>query len=421
MAAPRSEGMIVALIAAVQFINILDFMMVMPLGPEFARALAIPLAQLGVIGGSYTAAAALSGLAGALFLDRFDRRKALAVSMLGLVIGTALGGLATGLSSLVAARVLAGLFGGPATSLSLSIIADVIPPERRGRAMGIVMASFSIASIAGVPLGLELALRGGWQMPFFAVAALGLVVAACAIFLLPPMRGHLTLAGPKPRMANLVRQPLVLTAYATTAVVMMSSFLIIPNIAAYVQGNLGYPREHMSFLYLAGGIVSFFATPLSGRLVDRIGSFRTGTIGAVLLLGILYTGFYDYWPALTVVGIFIGFMLAMSMRNVAFNTLISKVPPPQERAQFMSINSAVQHGAAAAGAFLSSRMLSELPGSRLAGIDRITLVAMGLTLLLPALLRVVEGGVNARALRQPSAATAPGSDFGGEPLQPEPS
>src|SRR4051812_10438109 len=98
-------------------------MMVMPLGPDFARALGIPNSDLGMVGGSYTAAASISGLTGALFLDRFDRRRALAVAMLGLVIGTFAGGFATSFATMMAARVLAGTFGGPATSLSLSIIA----------------------------------------------------------------------------------------------------------------------------------------------------------------------------------------------------------------------------------------------------------------------------------------------------------
>ena len=53
----RSETAIVALVAAVQFVNILDFLMVMPMGPDFAVALGIPSSKLGYIGGSYTAAA----------------------------------------------------------------------------------------------------------------------------------------------------------------------------------------------------------------------------------------------------------------------------------------------------------------------------------------------------------------------------
>src|SRR5262245_43552158 len=122
-----SERFIVFLVGAIQFVNVLDFMMVMPLGPDFARALGIPTAHLGIIGGSYTAAAAVSGIIAARFLDRFDRRSALAVAIFGLVAGTAAGALAQGMRSLVLARVVAGAFGGPATSIALSIIADVVP------------------------------------------------------------------------------------------------------------------------------------------------------------------------------------------------------------------------------------------------------------------------------------------------------
>src|SRR5438552_4056436 len=188
-ASPASERKIIVLLAAVSFVNILDFMMVMPLGPDFAGALGIPTSRLGVIGGSYTAAAAVAGLLGSLFLDRFDRRKALALAMLGLVTGTAVGGLARGFGTLVAARALAGMFGGPATSVGLSILADVVPPERRGKAMGAVMGAFSAASVLGVPAGLELARHGSWRTPFFAVAGLGLLVVGCAIFFMPRLRG----------------------------------------------------------------------------------------------------------------------------------------------------------------------------------------------------------------------------------------
>ena len=85
----RAEQWLLLIVGAVQFVNILDFMMVMPLGPDFAKALDIPSSHLGQIAASYGISAALSGFAAATFLDRFDRRKALAVAMLGLVIGTA--------------------------------------------------------------------------------------------------------------------------------------------------------------------------------------------------------------------------------------------------------------------------------------------------------------------------------------------
>src|SRR5687768_14271775 len=138
-----SERLIVLLIASFQLVNILDFMIVMPLGPQFSVELGIPEHYLGVVAGIYTLAGAIAGIAGSFFLDRFDRRKALAVSMFGLFCATALGGFSFNLESLLAARVMAGIFGGPATSLSLSVIADVIPVARRGRAMATVMMGFS--------------------------------------------------------------------------------------------------------------------------------------------------------------------------------------------------------------------------------------------------------------------------------------
>src|SRR5919201_5205870 len=64
-----SERAVLFVIGAVQFINILDFMMVAPLGPDFARALGIPMSQVAYVVGSYTGAAAIAGRAGSLFLD----------------------------------------------------------------------------------------------------------------------------------------------------------------------------------------------------------------------------------------------------------------------------------------------------------------------------------------------------------------
>src|SRR5262249_20005718 len=150
------------------------------------------------------------------FLDRFDRRKALAVALAGLVIATAAGGLAFDLSTLLIARVAAGCFGGPASSLCLAIITDAIPVERRGRAMGAVMSSFSIASVLGVPAGLELARVGGWRMPFFAVAALGLLIVPFAFAFLPPMRAHLErVAQEQPPLATMLRPAALLSLCAT--------------------------------------------------------------------------------------------------------------------------------------------------------------------------------------------------------------
>jgi predicted MFS family arabinose efflux permease len=404
-----SERAVVFLIGAVQFVNILDFVMVMPLGPDFARGLGIASSHIGAIGGSYTLSASVVGFLGGYFLDRYDRRKALAVAILGLVASTAAGGFAVGLGSLMAARVAAGCFGGPATSLSMSIIADLIPPERRGRALGAVMGAFSVASVLGVPLALKVAEYGGWRMPFFTVSVLGLLVAAGAVFALPPVRGHLE-PGRGPvhvvGLRELLSRTDVRLSYTMTGVVMMAGFILIPNISAYLQQNLHYPRESLWLTYFAGGIVSFVTLRVAGPLVDRFGSFRVGSVGAALAVGTIFTGFIHYPAWLPVPVLFMGLMLALGMRNVSYNTLTSRVPEGAVRARFMSLQSCVQHLSSALGAFLSSKLLVDLPDGTLGGVSLIAGLSITLTLLGPPMLWVVERRLRVRDAPSPAPALA---------------
>lgn len=398
MPRPTSERTLLFLVGAVQFVNVLDFMMVMPLGPDFARGLGIPASRLGLVGGAYTGAAAVAGLLAATFLDRFDRRRALAVAMLGLVAGTAAGGFASGLGTMIAARVLAGAFGGPATSLSLSIVADAVPAERRGKALGAVMGAFSVASVLGVPAGLELARRGGWRFPFFAVAGLGLLVAGGALVLMPPMTAHLRRvreAAAAPRVA-LHRQPVALLSLAATATGMMSGFAIIPNIAAHLQFNLGYPREGLGALYMAGGAVSFLVLRVAGRWVDRIGAPRVAALGTAVFVSVMMVAFAFPPAGLPVMAAFAAFMIGNSLRNVSINTLSSRVPSPAERARFMSTQSAVQHLASALGAALSTQLLTVEPDGRIAGVRTLAFFSATVATAVPFLVRAVSAGIARR-------------------------
>lgn len=405
-----NEKLVVLLIAAIQFVNILDFMIVMPLGPEFAGQLGIGSHHLGLIAGIYTAAGAVAGIAGSFFLDRFDRRKALAVSIFGLMVGTFLGGLAHDLNSLLASRVIAGLFGGPATSLSLAIISDVVPQERRGRAMGTVMAGFSVASIAGVPVALELAhVFDTWRAPFFAVAGLGLAIAFAVIALLPPLRVHLARGVTPPGFAMLKQlgKPLPLLAYASMAAMMFSAFTLIPNIPTYLVVNLGYTGEswlpdalarvgidyHPSVLgplYMFGGLLSLLVMQFVGRVTDRFGSTTVSWAGAVLLGIVVYVWFVQYSPVIPVMVLFVAFMGVSSLRGVPARTLDSKIPAPQDRASFMSMQSAVQHISLAMAAGLSSLVLSEAADKKLVGMDTMAWISMVFIVLLPMFVMLAE-------------------------------
>jgi predicted MFS family arabinose efflux permease len=404
---PQQRG-IVLLIAAVQLINILDFVMVMPLGPYFAEV-GVAQSQMGLVAGTYTAAACISGLLSAAFLDRFDRRKALAVAMVGLVVGTAAGGLAQGMPTLLLARCVAGAFGGPATSIAFSVIADTIPVSLRGRAIGMVMGAFSAATVFGVPAGLWLAEHLGWRSSFLAVAALGVGVVFGAIRLLPPLTGHIDAYKLEERhitTRELLSRPLVQVSLLMTAVSMMAGFIIIPNISTYLHLNHRLEMSGLKFLYLVGGIGSLLASQTSGRLVDRYGAFKVGTFGSLLLAPVVWLMFVDANRlGLPVPVFFVWFMMAMAARNVPYTTLTTRVPGPTERARFQSLLSAVQHGASAFAAGLGPLMLgltprepwpTDMPGELprlLLGMDKVAIISLALTAVIPFLLWWVEARV----------------------------
>jgi len=398
----RTERRIVWIVALVQLMNVLDFMIVMPLGDDFAKALAIPQEDVGFVAGAYTAAAFVSGLAGARFLDRFDRKRVLLIAMIGLAGGTLLGGMAVGLGSMIVARVIAGLFGGPATATSLAIVADVVPVERRGRAMAIVMAGFSVASVLGLPAGLMLARQGTWRTPFFAIAALVIAVLGFAAWMMPRLRGHLERSAQRRTPAlELLRRPEIAWGLTTAGLVMFSVFAIVPHIPSYLINNVGFPRAHYEVLYLAGGVLSFATLQVAGRWVDRAGSLPVITAGTLVALVSIGTGFLSPTPLLPVVVFFTLFMMSGSLRGVAQSTLASKLPAPNERAQYMSLQSAVQHAAATSGAFVTAALLTTDPTTRaIAPMWLVALLAIAAAMFVPLAMAATERALHRRDARR---------------------
>jgi len=383
---------IVFLLCAVQFINILDFMMVMPLGPQFAGAIGVDPSHIGLIAGSYTAAAALSGVVCSSFLDRFDRKKALLTCFAGLIVSTVMCSFSFDLFSMVFARICAGACGGPATALCFAIISDRIPVERRGRALGVIMMSFSLASIVGVPAGLELAHYGNWQTPFFVVGLLGVIVLVVMLALLPSMKDHLADGRAQQsknaweaivEMLALLKTDRYASAMKATSMMMIASFLVVPNIATFVQINMEYPREKLGALYMIGGISSFFSMNITGYLVDRFGGFWLSLIGTLGMMASLVFCFIAEPPMVPAFVIFVTFMVFTSMRNMSYQTVASRIPEPHHRARFMSLQSAVQHFSTSAGALISSAILITTADNKIGNMPVVATMSLVIALFLP--------------------------------------
>jgi predicted MFS family arabinose efflux permease len=272
--------------------------------------------------------------------------------------------------------------------------------------MGAVMSAFAVASVLGVPAGLELARLWGWRAPFFAVAALGAALVTIAIFVMPKMRGHVERVlrerhEPRPPLFD----SLTLLSLGNTAIVALGVFAIVPNISAFLQHNLGYPRERLGLLYLVGGVASFAATRVVGPLVDRFGATRLLSAGTAVFMTATFFGFVHPLHQVPVLAVFVLFMLSATLRGVPLQALASRVPRPQQRARFMSAQSATQHLASAVGAIVASALLSADASGRLLGMEHVALGSLVLAMAVPFVSFLVETRVRAR--ERPAGTASP--------------
>ncbi|MDQ1813353.1 MFS transporter [Massilia sp. CCM 9210] len=362
----------ILLVAALQFVYLVDFMMVLPLGPDLAREHGFALDRLGWLAAAYTLASAVSGLVTFRLLDRFDRKPALLLTFGLLALATLATTFCHGLPALMVARALTGAFGGPAVAIGMAIVIDLTPPEQRGKAMAKVMLGFSLAAIAGVPLGLEVARAGGWQAPFYMVAALAALVLVAMACLLPALEGHLN-AREKVSARILLARPAVRLAILLQAGSAFSAFLVIPHFSAYFLLNMGFPRAQLGMLYFAGGVVALLTVQLLGRLADRTGPvLAAGLATTAFCVGL--APFFGLGAALPIL-FFVLFMAGNAGRNVTMAATVSQVPSPHERAGFMSLQSLVQDVAIGAAALVTSWQLGEAADGRLTGMAPVAALA----------------------------------------------
>ena len=374
---PRRERWLLFTLAGIQFTHILDFMIMMPLGPQFTALFGISNAQFGLLVSAYTLSAGFSGLMAATYIDRFGRKHLLLgmYSLFGLA--TLACALAPDYLWLMVARVAAGLFGGVLSALSQTIVADVIPFERRGRAMSVVMTSFSVSTVAGVPLGLFLAAHFNWHAPFVGIAVLVGLLSLAAWQTLPRLDAHLH----HPERVSVWRgigqvlaEPNHLKAFAVSGLMMFAAFTVIPYITIYLQSNAGMKTEEVPWIYLCGGLATLLSARYFGRLTDRVGKVQMfQRLALAVTVPLMATTLSQGLPLWGLLAISTSFFTVMSGRMIPGMAMISSAALPRLRGTFMTLNSAVQSAsmglaALVAGLIIGRDAQGQLTGYWVAGL-----------------------------------------------------
>jgi predicted MFS family arabinose efflux permease len=396
-------------------------MIVMPLGPQLIRTMGIGPAQFGMVVAAYTFAAGATGLVASSIVDRFSRRATFIVLYAGFLVGTLLCGLAPTYETLVAARFATGAFGGILGGMSLAIIGDVFPENRRGRATGSLMVGFALASVAGVPLGLSVGTAYGWHVPFIALAIAGFPTLALAPFAMPPLNAHIgnTHTHPIKSIIEIFSNANHLNAFALITLLMAGSFSLFPMLNPYLVADVGIKETQLPFMYIAGGLLTLITAPIVGRLADRYGKLPVYCAivpcSAVLMLLISHL---PPEPVQLVVLIFGALMMCNVGRMIAAMAMVTGSVEPRRRGAFLSINSSVQHLASGFGAYLGGAIVSKAPDGTILNFEKVGWIAAGCTLAsmwLAARVKIVDQ-YPASAEAMSFAAAAEATVDAGEPM-----
>lgn len=380
----RSDYLLLAILAAVQFSHIVDFMLMMPLGPQLMRIMKIDPAQFSLLVSAYTFCAGASSLLSAFFLDLYDRKTALIVFFCGFALGTAACGFADSYESLLVARSVTGAFGGVLGSLIFAIVGDVFSAEKRGTATGIVMGAFSIASIFGVPFSLYLASIGSWHTPLLALSGFCIVLLFVIVIKTPALRGHIGSERDSTwsYLKSVPFQKRPSLAIALLASMILGQFSVIAFLSTALVVNVGLREDQLPITYLVGGAVSLVSSPLFGRLCDRVGAVRVLLVATPLsilpFLWITHLGSTSLFGALTIC---VFFFFLMGGRMVPTMTVVTGSVLPRNRGAFMSLTTALQQFAAASAAMIAGKIVETGSDGRLLHYGAVGYFAAALSVL----------------------------------------
>ena len=336
----------IVILALTQFTVVLDFMVMSPLGDMLMKSMGLTTSQFGFAVSSYAFSAAIAGFLTAGFADKFDRKSLLLFFYIGFIIGTLMCSLATNYSMLITARIVTGLFGGVIGSISLAIVADLFPIQKRGRVMGYLQMGFGASQVLGIPISLYVANYWNWEAPFMMIVIFAVVIWLLIAWKLQPINKHLLIKTDKNVFLHLwhtVARREYRVGFLTTALLSLGGFMMMPWGSAFAINNLKVTPNQLPIMFMVGGISSLIIMPLIGRLSDRFEKLKVFTYASIWMatVVVIYTNMSAV-PFYFILIMNVAMMIGIMSRMVPAMALNSALPEMQDRGAFMSINSSLQ-------------------------------------------------------------------------------
>lgn len=353
------------LLALVVFAMGTSEFMLAGLVPDISRYFGLSVGTAGLL----TSAFAAGMVIGAPVMAAFTRRLPVKATLLGCVIGFALthiiGALTPDFTVLFITRVIAAIVNAGFLAVALGAATKLVAPDAKGRAVAVLLAGTTVATVAGVPAGTLLGTALGWQSTFWAIALL-CIPAAIGI-----AAGFTTKADDSSKeessstslrveLAQLSSPRLVLTMLLA-ALVNAGTFATLTFLAPIVTDTAGLTQWWVPVALVFFGVGSFIGVTVAGRLSDARPRIVIVGGGSVLVLGWVALALFATNPVAL-----LGLVFAQGVVGFAVgSTLITRVLYAAAGAPTMagSYATAALNVGAAAGPVLASAALSVMPGA----------------------------------------------------------
>jgi predicted MFS family arabinose efflux permease len=224
----------------------------------------------GVAGQSITTTAVLAAIAGpgvVIGTRNIDRRLTVLVLTALLIISSLIAAFASNIYTVLIARALLGIGLGGFWAMSAALAMRLVPPAKMPRAMAIIMAGVSLATVCAAPLGAWIGDTLGWRAAFHLSAAVGVIAFVAQAMLLPalPPTGHAGLG----TLVALMRRPAIRTAIFTILLFVAGHFAGFTYIRPFLEQIPHLDVETISLILLAYGVAGFFGNFLGGLVSER--------------------------------------------------------------------------------------------------------------------------------------------------------
>ncbi|HEY4202795.1 MAG TPA: MFS transporter [Devosiaceae bacterium] len=254
--------------------------------PDVSADLGVSIPTAGILITAYAIGVAVGGPIVTLLTAHWPRRRTILALVVAFTIGQALCALAPNYPLLMVARLLVSIGHGAFFGVAAILATRIVPPEKSGSAVALLLAGITVANILGVPGGTAIGNAFGWRATFWIVGLLGLGALAAIALLIPRDTAQPRPAGSIVSEFKVLGRPVVYLSLAVIIVAMIGQFAVFTYIAPFLINVTHVPEVFVPWLLLLFGIGSTLGVLAGGRLADW--KLMPSLIGMLLALALVY-------------------------------------------------------------------------------------------------------------------------------------